>query len=222
VLSECILITEGAGLRAEVGLGFVGLSGCVVAAKGDVFGLIPAGVARDRFDADLRIDRCTIAAGSAVVRMGPWPGVAPAPDRPWIVASSHTAYLDLLNRESVMLRGDAEAIAQGVVFFQQSNDAVEVAAFAEAGDEPPPSRARDIVPQWLDFWGSNHMQGVIGPRLGSSSASVRFLERPKPGRLEPADLVLDASHHPGRQALDVGAPPSVLSARHRTAASHRR
>jgi serine/threonine-protein kinase len=153
--------------------------------------------------------------------VGAWRGAAPAPDRPWIVASSNTAYLDLFNRESVMLRGDAEAIAQGVVFFQQSNDAVEVAAFAEAGDAPPPSRTRDVVPQWVNLWGSNHMQGVTGPRLGTSS-SVRFLERPKPGRIEPADLILDANHHPGRPTLDVGAPPSVLASRPRAAASRRR
>jgi len=221
VLSECVLITDGAGLRAEVGLGFVGLSGCVVAAKGDVVGLEPAAVARGRFNADLRFDRCTIAAGSAVVRVGTWSGAAPAPDRPWVVTSSHTAYLDLLTRESAMLRGDAEAIAQGVVFFQQSNDAVELAAFAEAGDAPPPSRTRDVVPQWVNLWGSNHIQGVTGPRLGASS-SVRFLERPKPGRIEPADLILDANHHPGRPALEVGAPPSVLAAWPRTPASRKR
>ena len=46
LLSDCILITGGAGIRAEVGRGFVGLSNCVVAARGDVVTLSPALVAQ--------------------------------------------------------------------------------------------------------------------------------------------------------------------------------
>ncbi|MDR3620257.1 MAG: serine/threonine-protein kinase [Paludisphaera borealis] len=216
LVSECILITGGAGIHAEIGLGFVGLSNCVVAARGDVVSLAPALVARDRFNADLRFDHCTIAAGAAVVRVAAWSGGAPGPDRPWLISSANTAFLDLLTRESVLLRADVEAIAQGQVFCQQTNDAVEVFGFAEAGQAPVPNRTRDIVPQWINLWGSNHIQAVTGPRVGAAPASVRFLERPRPGRLEPADLVLDPNHHPGRTSLDVGAPPALLGSRPRS------
>jgi len=222
LLSECILITGGAGIRAEVGLGFVGLSNCVVAARRDVVSLAPSLVARDRFSADLRFDHCTIAAGAAVVRMAAWPGTAPGPDRPWLISSSNTAYLDLLTRESVLLRADAEAIAQGQVFCQENNDAVEVVGFAEAGEAPLPNRSRDIVPQWINLWGINHIRGVTGPRLGTTSASVRFFERPRPGRIGPADLMLDRNHSPGRASLDVGAPPTLLNGRPRPPASRKR
>jgi serine/threonine-protein kinase len=214
-LSDCILITGGAGIEAEVGLGFVGLSKCIVAARGDAIRLAPAKVARDRFMADLRIERSTIASGAAVVRMKAWPGAEPGPDRPWLISSSDTAYLDLHTRESVLLRADVEAFAQGQVFCQQANDAVEVFAFAEAGEGPPPNRVRDVVTQWINFWGSNHMRGVTGPRPGSSSATVRFLERPRGGRIEPDDLRLDRNHSPGRSSLSIGAPMELLIARRR-------
>ena len=58
----------------------------------------------------------------------------------------------------MLLRADAEAIAQGQVFWQENNDAVEVVAFAEAVGAPLPSR-RDIVTQWIDLWGINHLRG---------------------------------------------------------------
>ena len=214
LLSDCILITGGAGIRAEVGRGFVGLSNCVVAARGDVVTLSPALVARNRFDADLRFDRCTIAAGAAAVRVEAWPGSLPGPDRPWLISSTNTAYLDLLSRESVLLRADAEAIAQGQVFWQENNDAVEVVAFAEAVGAPLPSR-RDIVTQWIDLWGINHLRGVTGPRIGASSPSVRFLDRPRSVPIAPDDLRLDPNHFSGRTSLNVGASPDLLSGRPR-------
>ncbi|OJW16392.1 MAG: hypothetical protein BGO49_18770 [Planctomycetales bacterium 71-10] len=213
VLEDCLLATVGDALHAEVGMGVVSLSRCAVGARGDVFALTPARVARSRFFADLRLDRCTIATAGAAVRVDAWPGEAPGPDRPWLVSSSDTAYVDLSERtprESVLCRADAEAFAQGQVFWRQDRDAIELQAFAAGGDAPLPNRNRDVAAQWVDLWGADHIREVTGPRTGSAAPSVRLLGRPRPGRVEPLDLQLDANHLAVRPRLDVGADPAVF------------
>ena len=54
----------------------------------------------------------------------------------------------------------------------------------------------DVVSQWINFWGGNHVREVTGPRIGSNHPTVRLLDRPRPGRVEPADLILDPAYHP--------------------------
>ena len=49
------------------------------------------------------------------------------------------------------------------------------------------------------------MREITGPRAGTNLPSVRLLDPPRPGRVEPADLILDPGYHPGRPRLDVGA-----------------
>jgi serine/threonine-protein kinase len=213
VLEECILATTGDALRAEVGMGIVSLSRCAVGARGDAFRLTPALVARSRFLADLRLDHCTIATAAAAVRVDAWPGAAPGPDRPWLVTSADTAYVDLSERapkESVLCRADAEAFAQGQVFWRQDRDAVETHGFAAGGDAPLPNRNRDVVAQWVDLWGTDHVRDLTGPRPGSSAPSVRLLGRPRLGRVEPLDLQLDPNHVAIRSPLDVGPGPALF------------
>lgn len=213
VLEGCVLATTGKAIRAELGTGIVSLSRCAVGARGDVFTIIPADVARDRFVADLKLDRCTVATAAAVVRASAWPGEPPGPDRPWLVSSSDTAYVDLSERtpkESVLCRADAEAFAQGQIFWRQDRDAIEVQGFAAGGDGPLPNRNRDVVSQWVDLWGTDHIREITGPRPGSSSPSVRLLARPRPGRVAPEDLVLDPNHPAGRLRGDVGVDAAVF------------
>lgn len=211
MIVETALTTGGAAIRAEAGMGLVVLQDSLAAARGDALELLPSPVARSRFLADLRIDRCTLVSSSSVVRLSAWPGAEPGPDRPWLITSSNTAYLDFPDRdrpvrESVLLRGDEECFARGEVFWMQSNDAIELFGFAAATGAPPSNRQRDIVAQWVGLWGTDHIRGVSGPRPGGSAPSVRFRTVTRPGRVEPADLVLDADHHPGRPWLDLGAP----------------
>ncbi len=225
LISECVLLTGGSGLRAEIGLGFIGLTECVMATRGDAIDLAPAHVARGRFLADLAISRCTVVSGAAIVRLAAWPGEEPGPDRPWLISSANTAYLDFLDRvprESVLFRADATSFAQGQAFWQQANDAVEVFGFAAAGTEPPPNRTRDIVTQWVNLWGSTHVRAVSGPRPGGAYPTVRLLEKPRPGRMEAGDLILDADYHPGRPLLDLGANPGLLGIAPRSAAARKR
>ncbi|MDG3006979.1 serine/threonine-protein kinase [Paludisphaera mucosa] len=213
LLTECVLATSGDALRIEIGLGRVALSQCVVAARGDAFTLIPARVARSRFAADLTTDRCTVATARAAVRMSAWPGESPGPDRPWVISSKNTAFVDLSDRtprESVLFRADPECFAQGQAFWRQNNDAIEVFGFAAAGEAPLPNRTRDVFAQWVDLWGRDHVVDVTGPRPGATSPSVRLIGRPRPGRIEAVDLLLDPNHHVGRPRLSVGADPSVF------------
>jgi len=212
-LEDCVLTTVGDALHAEIGMGIVSVSRSAIGARGDVFRLTPARVARARFYADLRIDRCTLAAAGAVVRVDRWPGEAPGPDRPWLVSSSDTAYVDFSERaprESVLCRGDAESFAQGSVFWRQDRDAIETQGFAAGDDVPLPNRNRDVGSQWVDLWGADHVRDVTGPRAGATAPSVRLLERSRPGPVDPLDLRLDPGHFPGRPRLDVGAPPAVF------------
>ncbi|WP_255487480.1 serine/threonine-protein kinase [Paludisphaera rhizosphaerae] len=226
VISECVLITTGDAVRAAVGRGIVAVSRSAIGARGDVFTLEPAPVARARFDADLTIYHSTIATARTAVRVVDWPGEAPGPDRPWLVTSTHTAYVDLSpersSRESVLCRADAEAFAQGQFFWRQRYDAIELAAFAAAGEAPPPNRIRDVAAQWADLWGDCNVDDVAGPHPGSASTSVRLQSRPRPGRLEPSDLTLDPEQHLGRGNESVGADPSVFVLDRRSGQPHRR
>jgi hypothetical protein len=107
--------------------------------------------------------------------------------------------------ETVLLRADEEAMAGGTVFWQGMGDAAEVDAFTAPSNGSPSGRLRDVVFHWVNFWGTNHMVDITGPRNASNQPSVRLLERLKPGRIEPSDLILDPEYHPGRVQLAVGA-----------------
>jgi serine/threonine-protein kinase len=224
-IGDSLLITEGAGLRAELGRGLVALRQTAVSAGTDAIELIPAGVARGRFDCDLVLDRCTVASQSNIILLGPWTGRSPGPDRPWLVTTRNCAFMATYDRrasDTTLLRADEEAMAHGTLFWQGAGDAVEVDAFATVSSEPPPGRTRDVVFQWVNIWGANHMRDITGPHAGSNQPSVRLVDRLKPGRIEPSDLILDHDYHPGRSRLDVGADLSRQGVSRRTAASGRR
>ena len=94
-------------------------------------------------------------------------------------------------------------MAGGTVFWQATGDAYEIDAFAVVGThylriEP------NVVFHWINFWGSNHRREVTAP-TGANLPTVRLLDRPRPGRVEPADLILDPGYHHGRLRMDVGA-----------------
>ena len=213
-LIDSVLITGGDALSAEVARGVVALEHCALAAGGDALTLLPGRVAKGRFQADLWLDRCTLVAGRSVVALGPWPGGGPGPDRPWLVSTQGTAFLDGSNRiprEGALLRVEPDTFARGGLFWHAYNDAYEVGRFIAGTDNPPAPDVRpNVRQQWVDLWGSNHIRGVSGPSLASRTPGVRTLERLRPGDIGPGDLVLDPSFHPGRKALDVGADPRRL------------
>jgi eukaryotic-like serine/threonine-protein kinase len=215
LLHESLLITAGTALRAELGRGLIALTGCAIAAGDAGVALVPARVSRSRFDADLMMDHCTLTAERSIVRLGPWSG-SPGPDRPWLITSRNCAFLamyDRKTRETVLLRADADALARGVVSWQASDDALDVDYFTAVGDAlPSPNRPRDLHLQWIHFWGYRHMNGrITGPRGAGSPPSVRFFDKLRPGRIEPAELLLNRDYHPDRDTLNVGADLGWLS-----------
>jgi serine/threonine-protein kinase len=205
---DSVLITGGTAIKAELGKGSVALSQCAVASGALGIELLPSKVARHRFQADLMLDHCTMTSERSIIRLGPWPGRAPGPDRPWLVTSRNCAFLglnDRSSRETVLLRADAEALACGTIFWQAEGDTADVDYFIAAGEGLPASnRSRDVHRQWVQFWGQNHMRRIDGPRGPGSPPSVRFREKVA-GRVEPSGLILDAEYHPGRSQLTAGA-----------------
>ncbi len=211
-----ILIAHGTALRAEVGRGLIAMTQCAVAGGEAALDLEPARVARHRFEADLVLDRSTIVSDRTLLRLGAWPGLLPGPNRPWLISSRNCVFWTFVDRrvrdrDAVLLRVNADALAGGSLFWQANNDVHELDLVTAAGDGPPPSnRARESQVQWANLCGTNHIDLFTGPR-GTSVPSVQFRDRPRSGRvvrveeLQPADLILDSNHHPGRAHLDVGA-----------------
>jgi eukaryotic-like serine/threonine-protein kinase len=220
ILGDCTLITEGAAIQALLGKGLIGMNQTAIAAGTNALELLPADVARGRFECDLVLDRCTLASQSNIIRLGRWPGAAPGPDRPLLITTKCCAFLGSYDRrvfDTVLLRVDENSMAGGTVFWQGKGDAAEVDAFTAADTESFSGRTRDVVHQWVNFWGNNHLRDITGPRTGVINPSVRLSERLKPGRIEPADLILDAAYHPG-----VGADLARQGITRRTGAGGRR
>jgi serine/threonine-protein kinase len=202
-LIDSILIANRAALRADVGRGLIALTNCAIAADESGLDLDPAQVARPRFEADLSLEHCTIVAARTIVGLGPWRGLPAGPDRPLLVDSKRSAFVtmsaDARTREAALLRVDAEAFAGGGLFWQSEGDAFDVdrgVAVGEAPTEPP--GPREARARWEQFWGSNRL---VRPAAVPRGPSFRFRERPRPGRIEPPDLILD----PQRPPLEVGA-----------------
>jgi eukaryotic-like serine/threonine-protein kinase len=205
---DSVLITEGDAITAEVGRGLVALFECAVITGGTALRLSPANVDRNRFDADLWLDHCSLAAETNFVQLGRWPGAAPGPVRPWLVACQDCVFLasySPTSRESVLLRFEPNALEMGTLFWQGNGDAYEVANFLARTDQsPPPDPFPDVCRQWVNLWGSNHFRAVTGPNRTNSS-SVKLTAKLRPGDVELLDLKLDPDHHPGRTTLSIGA-----------------
>lgn len=220
-----VLITDGSALSCETGRGLIALSNCAVAAGRTAIELTPTEVSRHRFDSDLWIDRCTITSDHDVIRVGPWPGGAPGPDRPWVVYSSNNAYLAAFGGQSgptVMLNGDGDGLAHSSYFWQGVNDALEVEHFLASDDvKPVAGRGRDVVLHWINYWGAGRVRSTSGPRLSNRKPTVRLLQKLQFGRVEPSDLILDSDYHPGRSRLDLGADLESLGVKRRPPGAHR-
>jgi serine/threonine-protein kinase len=178
------------------------LNNCAIASASNAFVLLPQKVSRNRFLADLWLDRCTVVADGNFVRLGPWPGREPGPDRPWLVSSNSSAFLDATPppraggvRRSVLLRADEEAMAHGAVFWQGDRDAYELARFtASDRDQLTAERKRDVQHSWINFWGHYHIVNVTGPKPGDPKASgISLAVRRQPESIGPADLVVSVA-----------------------------
>jgi serine/threonine-protein kinase len=204
-LIDTVLIANGAAVRGKMGRGLIALTNCAVAGDDAALALEPTGVARRAFIADLWLDRCTLVSGRSIVRLGPWPGLLPGPVRPWLIRSRQcvfVAHTEARPREAMLMRVDAEAYAGGTVFWQADGDAFELDDVIAARDAPAASaNSREgMNHRWERFWGAHHAGSALGGPRGSA---LRFREWPRPGRIEPSDLVLEKAAPQGPRAQPV-------------------
>lgn len=212
-LTDCVLITGGTAIDAELGLGVVALNNCAIASGRDAFTLQPARVARHRFAADLWLNRCTVLAERSIIRLGAWKGTAPGPDRPWLVSTRESAFLDpfdrgLTPRQTAVLRDDPDGLSRGTLVWQSVNDAYEVGHFVVMDDAPLLGVNKpDIQREWVSFWGRSHIGRVYGPlRSGPTISYVKLLhDGLTPGSVVPSDFAIDGKNAQARKTGGIGA-----------------
>jgi hypothetical protein len=214
-----LIAVGGEAVGAEVGRGVVALSNTRVVSlnEGAAIGLRPSRVARSRFEADLSLDRCSIAAERSLIRLGPWTGADPGPDRPWLVSTNRCAFLEIAqpgHRSAVLLRSVGDGLAHGGLSWQAKGDTYDLAHFTTSGDGPPRSVASrpDVKSQWVEFWDARHIENVVGPN--PKTDAVRPLltrDRLRPGGITLESFRLDPKSHPDLGA-DLRLLPSSIGA----------
>ena len=217
-LLNCLVWTGGDAIAAEVGRGVVHLENCLIISGGPAITLLPANVPREKFEADLVLERCTVADDRVGIALGPWPGDPAGPSRPWLV-STRSCLFPKTQREgalSAMLLVDPVAFARGVLTWHSYGDAYEVGRFL-ASSVPLPATTTppaDIKRQWVELWGIHHTRGDRGPDPRRIEHVVRYKdkERPRPGKVFPSSLELDqkvtAMKELGVDFKDLPPPPA--------------
>ena len=195
-LKNCLIWTGGDAISAEVGRGVVDLENCLIISGGPAVSLRPQKVERDKFEADLVMERCTIADDKTGILLGPWPGDPAGPSRPWLVSTRSCVFPRTQSGGAgALLQVDPDAMARGALFWQSASDAYEVAHFL-APTGPPPANIppADVKKQWIDLWGLNHTRRDRGPDPRRNEVVLRYQDkdRPKPGKVVPSALELDS------------------------------
>jgi eukaryotic-like serine/threonine-protein kinase len=195
-LKDCLIWTTGEAVSAEVGRGVIDLENCMVISGGPAFTLLPRDVARDMFEADLVLDRCTIAVDKTAVLLGPLTGVPLGPSRPWLVSTRRCAFprTQAERGAGALLQVDPDAMARGLLFWQSSFDAYDsLRLLASTGPQPANIPSADVKKQWIDIWGAEHAKGDQGPIAGRNETVLRYKDRdkPKPGKVVPSALEVD-------------------------------
>ena len=207
-LDRCILDTAGVALRAELGQGAIFIRESAIAAGAALFDLVPSPVSRERFLADLRLSRSTLAAGRDVARFEAWTGVSPGPDRPWLISSERCVFLDVGTPpgRAAALRLVPDTQAQRGVFWQSRSDDYEMAPRAAVDGQMITSLPReDGLLAWKKYWGSSHVADLFSADRSAARASGMNLT---PGALMPKDLELQPVATAG--PLPVGAPADLF------------
>ncbi len=205
VIADSFLASSGGeAIRAELGRGVVSVvnSAILSEAEGSAIGLYPQKVARSRFETDLVLDHCSIAGERSLVQIGDWPGSGPGPDRPWLVSTKNSAFIEIpqrVRRESVLLRARGDGLSHGALFWQANGDGYDLSHFTTPGDNLLSSNRRrpDVKSQWIDFWGANHIVNVVGPsaRRTDPGLTLTARDRLRPGTVTLDGLKLDAKTH---------------------------
>ena len=196
-LKDCLLWTGGEAISAEIGRGVVDLENCLIISGGAAITLLPHDVDRDRFEADLVMDRCTIAVDKTSILLGPLAGSPSGPSRPWLIATRKCVFpRTQTSGDGALLRVDPDAMARGTLFWQSFADVYEGGHFlTPRGNQPANSPAPDVKRQWIDLWGPLHTKSDQGPNPRRSETLLRYKEKPKPGKVVPWALELDHKYH---------------------------
>ena len=200
-LLNCSIWTGGDAISAEAGRGAVILENCLIISGGPAATLLPVDVARDKFEADLVFDRCTVAVDRTGVLLGPMAGEPTGPSRPWLVTTRRCAFprTQLAGGAGALLQVDPDAMARGLLFWQSSYDVYDGYHFvAPTGPSPPNPPPTDLKKQWIDLWGEGHAKGDQGPTPRRNETTLRYKDkdRPRPGKVVPAALELDKGIQP--------------------------
>ena len=192
-LKNCLIWTGGDAISADVGRGVVNLENCLVISGGPAVALVPQDVDRDRFEADLILDRCTIAVDRTSILLRPAKGGTTGPSRPWLVATRKCVFpRTQTSGAGGLLQVDPDAMARGWLFWQSFSDIYEGGHFlASSGPQPANPLPPDVKKQWFDLWGLMHTKNDQGPNPRRSETLLRYKEKPKPGKVVPGALELD-------------------------------
>jgi serine/threonine protein kinase len=195
-LKDCLIWTTGEAISAEVGRGAVDLENCMIISGGTAITLLPRDVARDKFEADLVLDRCTIAVDKTAILLGPLAGDPTGPARPWLVWSRRCAFprTQPAGGAGALLQVDPDAMARGVLFWQSTFDAYDsLHLLASTGPQPASQPSADVRKQWMDIWGADHTRGDQGPTARRNETVLRYKDRekPKPGKVTPTTIEID-------------------------------
>ena len=171
---------------------------CAVASDETAIELDPGSVARGSFAADLWLDHCTLVSGRSIIRLGHW-GVkrraptAPGWSAPDIVRSSRMSdpkaatrrccceWTPMHGRGLPLLAGGRRRVRSGPGHRGRTRHC----------RADPVARSLEPVGPVLGLE-SDRPEVHRGPR----ERGFRFRERPRPGRIEPPDLLLDAANIP--------------------------
>jgi serine/threonine-protein kinase len=195
-LKNCLIWTGGEAISAELGRGVVDLENCLIISGGPAITLLPQKVAAEKFEADLVMERCTIAVDKTSIHLGPWLGDPLGPSRPWLISTRRCVFPKTQTGQSgALLQVDPDAMARGTLFWQSSADIYDLNRFlAPTGTQPSTIPPADLKKQWTDLWGLQHTRTDQGPNPRRNDQLLRYKdkERPKPGKVVPGALELDA------------------------------
>jgi serine/threonine protein kinase len=193
-LKDCLIWTGGEALSAELGRGVVEFDNCLIISGGPAIMLLPQKVDRHSFEADLVLDRCTIAVDKTSVHLGPWPGEPLGPSRPWLISTRRCAFPRTQTAQTgALLQVDPDSMSRGTLFWQSFGDVYDLSRFlAPIGTQPSNIPNADLKKQWIDLWGQQHARNDQGPNPRGPNLLLRFKEKLKPGKLTPGALELEA------------------------------
>jgi serine/threonine-protein kinase len=211
-LKNCLIWTGGEALAVEVGRGVVDLENCLIISGGSAISLLPQKVPNNRFEADLVLERCTIAVDKSSIHLGAWPGDPAGPSRPWLVSTKRCVFPKTQTSQAgALLQVDVDAMCRGALFWQSYADIYDLGRFlAPVGTQPANLPPADLKKQWIDLWGIQHTRTDQGPNPRRNEQILRYKdkEKPKPGKVLPGALELDPKSHK-EEGVDFGLlPPS--------------